>query len=67
MYSEIEWVTLGDRGAQGVTGAYGGAQGLCTVADRGSQGVQELCTRDDREIEGRERQGIIIRTWGFQS
>lgn len=35
-------------GLQGMTGAYSGTQGMYTAANRGSQGVQGLCSGADR-------------------
>lgn len=35
MHRGIQWLTGNDRGDQGVTGAYSGTQGLCSVAHRG--------------------------------
>lgn len=68
MHRDIQWLTVGDRGAHGVTGADSGAHGMCTVADRGLQGVQGM-TGDDREStwSDRERQGIFIRTRVFKA
>lgn len=42
---------------------------MCTVADRGLQGVEGLFTGDDRECTGddRERQGILLRTGVFRT
>lgn len=37
---EIQWLTGDDRGVQGLTRAYSGTHGMCTVADGGLQGVQ---------------------------
>lgn len=52
-----------------VTGAYNGTQRMCTWADMGLQGVQWLCTGDDRKNTGcdRERHGIFIRTEVFKA
>lgn len=33
---------MGDRGVQGLTGAYSGTKGMCTGADSGLQGVQGM-------------------------
>lgn len=52
MYMKIKWLTVDDMGVHGVTGAYIGTQGMCTLADRGSQGVLGLCTGADRGCTG---------------
>lgn len=44
MHRETQWFTGDDRGVQGMTEAYSSTQGICTVADRGLQGEQGLCT-----------------------
>lgn len=73
MHRDIQWLTVDDRGVQGVTGTYSGTQGMRTVADRGVQGLctgdDMGCTGDDRENTGvdRERQGIFIRTGLFKA
>lgn len=50
-----------------MTGAYSGTQGMCTAANRGSQGVQGLCSGADMVCRGGDsgRHGIFIRTGVF--
>lgn len=37
-YKDIQWLKVGDRGVQGVTGVYSSKQGMCTGADKRWQG-----------------------------
>lgn len=41
MHREIQRLTAGDRGVQGLTRAYCGTKGMCT-GDSGLQGVQGM-------------------------
>lgn len=52
----MQWLTGDDKGVQGVTGDYSGTLGMCTVVDRGLQGVQWLYTLDERENTGGDRE-----------
>lgn len=62
IYKDIQWLKVGDRRVQGVTGVYSSKQGMCTGADkgvhRGWQGKHRGC---------QETQGIFIRTGVFRA
>lgn len=53
VHRETQWFTGDDRGVQGMTEAYSSTQGMCTVADRGLQGEQGLCTGKWQENTGK--------------
>lgn len=59
MYREIQQLTGGNRGVQGVTGADSGRQGMCTGADRDCR----VCRECVQGLTG-GAQGMAGKHWG---
>lgn len=62
MYREIQQLTGGNRGVQGVTGADSGRQGMCTGADRDCR-VCRVCRECVQGLTG-GAQGMAGKHWG---